>query len=66
MGKAYWIAHPDDASSVQATVEWIQSAGIAILNVAGPRESTQPGVYERAKSLLKRVLAPFKPSGQDS
>ena len=66
LGRACRIANPDDVSSVKATVDWIRSEDIAILNVAGPRESTQPGVYEKAKSLLKCVLGPFKPSGQDS
>lgn len=36
---------------------WLKEYGIGTLNVAGPRESTQPGVYRRAKKLLGEVLA---------
>ena len=32
--------------------------GGVVLNVAGPRESEQPGVYERTRSLLLEVLGP--------
>jgi hypothetical protein len=28
------------------------------LNVAGPRESTAPGIHARARRYLRRVLAP--------
>jgi hypothetical protein len=36
---------------------WIQKHNIRILNVAGPRESSQPGViYNRARYVLKQLL----------
>ncbi len=35
---------------------WIQASDIAVLNVAGPRESTQPGVYTLAAVFLQQVL----------
>ena len=38
-------------------VAWLGELGDALtLNVAGPRESTQPGSYERTRRLLLKVL----------
>lgn len=37
--------------------DWIKRHGIRVLNVAGPRESKQPGVYRRAFDLLRSVLS---------
>jgi hypothetical protein len=36
---------------------WIVTSEIGVLNVAGPRESTHPGVHRRAAAYLKTVLA---------
>lgn len=35
---------------------WIEAHGIATLNVAGPRESTRPGIHGIAKALLRSLL----------
>jgi len=35
---------------------WIHEAGIGVLNVAGPRESQKPGIYEEARLFLERAL----------
>jgi hypothetical protein len=36
---------------------WLARERIAVLNVAGPRESTQPGVYQQACKVLRSLLA---------
>ena len=33
-----------------------RSAGIRVLNVAGPRESEAPGIHDEALALLRAVL----------
>lgn len=40
-----------------AVHQWLQSTGVSILNVAGPRESTSPGIYDDAKRFMEIVLA---------
>lgn len=35
---------------------WIDSVDCRILNVAGPRASSNPGIYDKAKSLLRAVF----------
>lgn len=38
-------------------VGWLKERRIEVLNVAGPRESTQPGIYRRSHALLTKLLA---------
>lgn len=42
-----------DAARVRG---WIAETGIATLNLAGPRESNQPGIHDDAARFLKAVL----------
>lgn len=37
---------------------WIDGNDITVLNVAGPRESTKPGVYALARAFLEGLLRP--------
>ena len=39
-----------------AVRRWARSASIAVLNVAGPRESQRPGIGEEARAFLGRAL----------
>lgn len=45
-------------ADVDAVRTWIASNRIATLNVAGPRESTSPGISAEAKGLLLGILSP--------
>jgi Circularly permutated YpsA SLOG family len=36
---------------------WAQSHGVRVLNVAGPRESSCPGIYEEASRFLRKLLS---------
>jgi len=47
------LAQRPRASDVRT---WLASNSFHILNVAGPRESNQPGIYLQAKKFLRRVL----------
>jgi hypothetical protein len=48
---------PASERSVAEIVAWIIENDIHTLNVAGPRESTAPGIYQRAASLLSLMLS---------
>ncbi len=37
-------------------VDWVSSEKIHILNIAGPRESQRPGIYEKAYATLAQVF----------
>ena len=41
----------------EAVRAWARDNGVGTLNVAGPRESSAPGVYARAAEFLRRLLA---------
>ena len=47
----------DAAPKPAVVAAWLATHAIDVLNVAGPRESTQPGIQERAARYLERVLA---------
>ncbi len=46
---------PDNLAAVRA---WLDEAGVTVLNVAGPRSSQQPGIYDRAAEFLRELLCP--------
>ena len=47
----------DPDRSADEVFGWIAECGVSILNVAGPRESTIPGIYGAARPFLDRLLA---------
>lgn len=52
------LLHPPAAAEVRS---WLAGRGIGVLNVAGPRESSVPGVGARAAAFLREVLSPLAP-----
>jgi hypothetical protein len=42
--------------SAQAVPDWLRSTGVKVLNVAGPRQSKCPGIYDTARAFLLEVL----------
>ncbi len=56
MHKPYYVIDltaPEDPRNVAS---WISHTNIAILNVAGPRESICPGIYQKAFNWLQKML----------
>ena len=41
----------------QGVLEWAAAFGVSTLNVAGPRESKSPGIYQQAVPFMRAVLA---------
>ncbi len=58
IGKPVKVVHPKtfDVSDVRA---WILEHDVASLNVAGPRESEEPGIYQDAQAALHRILQAY-------
>ena len=44
---------PDEAARVR---QWLRQQSIVVLNVAGPRESSAPGIGAQAAAFLRQVL----------
>jgi hypothetical protein len=51
------LAGPADPENVRA---WLAAYRVAVLNVAGPRESSQPGIGGQAAQFLRAVLSGFE------
>jgi hypothetical protein len=53
-----WLAidltHEPDPGRV---LDWLTETGVGTLNVAGPRESSAPGIHAAARAYLDRLLA---------
>ncbi|GAM08825.1 CCA-adding enzyme [Geobacter sp. OR-1] len=43
--------------SAADTADWLSAHRVAILNIAGPRESKRPGIYGKSVAFLERLLA---------
>lgn len=50
------LVDPDDPEASRRIVTWIVQSDVFVLNVAGPRESNAPGIYEKAYALLRKAL----------
>lgn len=57
------LARGCDAVSIR---RWLVAEGIRTLNVAGPRESTSPGIAAQAKAALIDVLHPVTQSAESA
>ena len=56
IGKPCLAVALEDGLEPTAFRDWLEANQIAVLNVAGPRESKRPGVYESAYRLLNALL----------
>ena len=50
------------ADAADQVLAWAEPAQIGVLNVAGQRESGQPGVYSQALAVLRHLLAAVRPA----
>lgn len=45
------------ATTPENVKEWLTEEEVVVLNVAGPRESSSPGIYDEASAFLKALLS---------
>ncbi len=55
-GKPYQIVDLSRTSDPGVVRNWLEQSHIAILNIAGPRESGCPGIYDEARRFLLGLL----------
>jgi hypothetical protein len=58
------VPRPDNASQISHVVLWITDENIRILNVAGNRESLEPGIGTHVEAFLMRVFAITQAEGR--
>lgn len=56
LGKPRLVVAPTDDNAAAQVANWISTAKIRTLNVAGPRESQQPGIYSTAVEFLGQLF----------
>ena len=54
--KPYCVVDLEKKIKPKRVLDWAEAHKIRVLNVAGPRESKKPGIYERAKQFLQTIL----------
>lgn len=55
-GKPYLVVDLSSPPPPAEVRDWLVSHGVRRLNVAGPRESNAPGIYEEARKFLRCLL----------
>ncbi len=50
------IISPNTLFAAELIEPWLKEYRIAILNIAGPRESGQPGIYQQTTEILKEAF----------
>lgn len=55
LGRPCIAVEPDDPDAPAEVLRWLESNGIEALNVAGPRESTEPAIYDSAMAFLEKL-----------
>lgn len=61
LSKPYLVVDLDQPLGPDNVAQWLQGSDVAVLNVAGPRESTVPGIYEAAEAFIAGLLAVIQP-----
>ena len=56
-GRPCLVLDPDDGDALAALRLWLDDNAIAVLNVAGPRQSAEPRSYDATAGLLRALLA---------
>lgn len=56
LGKPLLVVSPDSETVVEEVKGWLARAGVRVLNVAGPRESKEPGLYDATTRVLEDAL----------
>ncbi len=54
--KPYLIVNMSEPYSLEKAISWLKDLNPSILNIAGPRESYEPGIYTQALAFLKQML----------
>ena len=57
LGKPYLVLDLTKAPQPADVHEWAERHGVQVLNVAGPRETENRGIYQEAAAFLRKVLS---------
>ena len=55
--KPILIVNISDEQAIIRTAQWLKINDFKVLNIAGPRESSSPGIYSLSKDFLNKVFS---------
>jgi len=61
LSKPHLIVDLSQPSDPDGIADWLQGSGVFVLNVAGPRESTSPGIGQAAFDFITTLLSVIQP-----
>ena len=61
-GRPVFELVPEQHAGVGSILDWMRCGDIRVLNIAGPRESESPGIYEQARSVLDALFEAWQNS----
>jgi len=64
LGRPCLVCDPAAADAAEEITRWLESQRIRTLNVAGPSESSSPGIEARARALLVAVFSRLARGGE--
>ena len=56
LGRPCLVLDPRRENARPPLVDWLVEHRVGVLNVAGPRESTAPGIHDHARRFLRGAL----------
>ncbi len=56
LGKPLLVVDLGETRDAEPAAAWLRAHEVQVLNVAGPRESTVPGLYPEARAFVERLL----------
>lgn len=59
-GKPCRVIDIKDGCDYISMADWLRNNRVVTLNVAGPRESTRPGIYARARDIMHNILIHYQ------
>ena len=59
------LASLEEDKAAEVIINWVGARGIKVLNVAGPRASEDPGIYDAARSVLALTILGLFPKRMD-
>jgi predicted Rossmann fold nucleotide-binding protein DprA/Smf involved in DNA uptake len=56
-GKPFLVVQLDEEFNAHTILNWLLDNEVRVLNIAGPRESKRPGIYDAALMLLRQLFS---------
>lgn len=58
--KPFLVIDISGDEAVRKIMEWLDNYKISVINIAGPRESTSPGIYQQSYEFLEKFFCLFE------